>query len=130
MLALISQNDYTSALEDSDDSHIYFTPESGNVAFCSAVDGWAFRVSDFAKIYDKKLGIPAEKLEKVLWGDFYYSTKEKNYVSGAQEKAKKPMFVQFILENIWNLYDLIAIRKDKEKIPGKSLHFRLNSIDL
>lgn len=48
--------------------------------------------------------------------------KEKSYVSGAQEKAKKPMFVQFILENIWSLYDVIAIRKDKEKIPGKSLN--------
>ena len=39
-------------------------------------------------------------------------------MKGAQEKAKKPMFVQLILENIWMLYDLILVRKDKEKITG------------
>lgn len=88
------------------------------MAFCSAVDGWAFQICDFAKIYETKLGIAAKKLERVLWGDYYYSAKEKTYVKGAQEKAKKPMFVQFILENIWNMYDVIVIRKDKEKIPG------------
>lgn len=131
-LFVIFQNDYVSALEESDDSNIYFTPESGNVVFCSAVDGWAFRTIDFARIYASKLGIATEKLEKVLWGDFYYSPKEKSYVKGAQEKAKKPMFVQFILENIWNLYDVVAVRKDKEKIPGiaEKLGVKLNARDL
>lgn len=121
-----------SALEESDDSNIYFTPESGNVVFCSAVDGWAFRTIDFARIYASKLGIVVEELEKVLWGDYYYSPREKTYVKGAQEKAKKPMFVQFILENIWNLYDVIAVRKDKEKIPAiaEKLGVKLNARDL
>lgn len=45
-------------------------------------------------------------------------------MKGAQEKAKKPMFVQFILENIWSVYDLIVIRKDTEKIPGISFVMR------
>lgn len=119
-------------MEDADDSDIYFQPEVGNVIFASAVDGWAFRVHDFATMYEKKLNIPAAELEKVLWGDFYYSTKEKTFKKGAQEKAKKPMFVQFILENIWNLYELIAIRKDREKIPGitEKLGIKLNARDL
>lgn len=112
------QNDHVSALEDADDSTLYFTPETGNVIFCSAVDGWAFRIKDFASIYADKLSIAAAELENVLWGDFYYSTKTKSYASGAQERAKKPMFVQFILENIWNVYDVIAVRKDKEKVPA------------
>ncbi|CAB5357897.1 unnamed protein product [Rhizophagus irregularis] len=30
------------SLEDRDDSKIYFTPDSGNVVFASAIDGWAF----------------------------------------------------------------------------------------
>lgn len=113
-----SQNDHVSGLEDSDDSSLYFAPETGNVIFCSAVDGWAFRIQDFARIYADKLSIAANDLENVLWGDYYYSTKTKSYAKGAQEKAKKPMFVQFILENIWNLYDVIAVRKDKEKLPA------------
>lgn len=126
------QNDYVSALEDSDDSTLYFTPETGNVIFCSAVDGWAFRIEDFARIYADKLAIAAVELENVLWGDFYYNTKTKSYAKGAQEKAKKPMFVQFVLENIWNLYEVIAIRKDKEKVPAiaEKLGVKLHARDL
>ena len=30
-------------LEENDDSHLYFSPERGNVVFASASDGWAFR---------------------------------------------------------------------------------------
>lgn len=97
---------------------MYFTPDSGNVIFCSAVDGWAFVVRDFATMYADKLGISSDLLDTVLWGDYYYSPKQKYFVKGAQEKAKKPMFVQFILENIWNLYDVILVRKDKDKLPG------------
>lgn len=118
-------HDYTSALEDSDDSNIYFTPESGNVIFCSAVDGWAFRVHDFAKIYAEKLQVSAEVLVNSLWGDFYFSAREKKCVRGAQEKAKKPMFVQLVLENIWNLYEVIAVRKDKDKIPAIAEKFNV-----
>lgn len=121
-----------SALEDSDDSSIYFTPESGNVIFCSAIDGWAFRIRDFAQTYAEKLNISVDKLEQMLWGDYYYNNKQQQCMKGAQEKAKKPMFVQFILENIWNLYDIIAIRKDKEKIPSiaEKLGVKLTARDL
>lgn len=119
------KNDYVSALEECDDSNIYFTPESGNVIFCSAVDGWAFRVHDFAKIYSEKLQIDVQVLIESLWGDFYFSAKGKKCVRGAQEKAKKPMFVQLILENIWNLYEVIAIRKDKDKIPAIAEKFNV-----
>lgn len=119
-------------MEDSDDSNLYFTPETGNVIFCSAVDGWAFRIQDFANIYAEKLNIAVAELENALWGDYYYSTKTKSYAKGAQEKAKKPMFVQFILENIWNLYDVIAVRKDKEKVPAiaEKLGVKLQARDL
>lgn len=65
------------------------------------------------------LDIVNHMLEKVLWGDFYYSTKKKYFETGAQEKAKKPMFVQFILDNIWNIYETILVRKDREKVPSK-----------
>jgi ribosome assembly protein 1 len=50
-------------------------------------------------------------LDKTLWGDFFLNTKLKRIMKGAQEKAKKPLFVQLILENIWAVYDAIAVRK-------------------
>lgn len=126
------KSNHTSALEDADDSNLYFSPDSGNVIFCSAIDGWAFLMRDFAKLYEKKLGVSAKILEKVLWGDFYYNLKEKTYKKGAQEKAKKPMFVQFILENIWSIYETLMVRKDREKVPAiaEKLGIKLSPRDL
>ncbi|XP_071464675.1 elongation factor-like GTPase 1 isoform X2 [Marmota flaviventris] len=34
--------DWSTGLEDTDDSHLYFSPEQGNVVFTSAIDGWGF----------------------------------------------------------------------------------------
>ncbi|KAG7260805.1 hypothetical protein CRUP_017728, partial [Coryphaenoides rupestris] len=31
-------------------------------------------------------------------------------------KAKKPLFVQLVLDNIWTLYDAVVTRRDKEKV--------------
>ena len=39
--------DWSTGLEEADDSELYFTPDSGNVIFASAVDGWAFGVVSF-----------------------------------------------------------------------------------
>lgn len=36
-------NEWTTGLDDIDDSQIYFSPEQGNVIFASALDGWGFR---------------------------------------------------------------------------------------
>lgn len=35
--------DWSAGLEDVDDSHLYFSPDQGNVVFASAIDGWGFR---------------------------------------------------------------------------------------
>jgi len=34
--------DWSSGLEEVDDSNLYFSPEQGNVIFTSATDGWGF----------------------------------------------------------------------------------------
>lgn len=129
---ITGKDNYESALEQVDDSELYFSPASGNVVFCSAYDGWAFSVNDFAATYADRLEMKRSELEQVLWGDFYYNSKKKCAMPGAQEKAKKPMFVQFVLENIWSLYDIIAVRKDKEKLPliAEKLGLKLAARDL
>lgn len=83
-------------------------------------------------MYSSKLQIPSNILADSLWGDFYFNAKDKKIVPGAQEKAKKPMFVQFILENIWSLYEVLLVRKDKEKIPmiTEKLGIKLTTRDL
>ncbi|CAG0912574.1 unnamed protein product [Notodromas monacha] len=107
--------DWTSPLENVDDSGLYFTPESGNVLFCSAIDGWGFSVRQFASLISKKLGIKQEVLAKTLWGDFFFDAKTKRVMRGAQSKAKKPLFVQLVLENIFSIYEAVVVRKDQEK---------------
>lgn len=61
-------------------------------------------------MYSSKLGINEGILKKTLWGDFYLHTKSKRIFKGAQAKAKKPLFVQFILENLWAVYDAVLRR--------------------
>ncbi|KAG5346252.1 EFL1 GTPase, partial [Acromyrmex charruanus] len=124
--------DWQSVLEEIDDSTLYFSPEQGNVLFTSAIDGWGFGIKEFAKIYSNKLGFSEKVLRKTLWGDFYINNKTKRIMKGAQEKAKKPLFVQLILDNIWVLYDTIVIRKDKDKLPiiAEKLNIKLTTRDL
>uniref|UniRef100_A0A8C0ADS8 Elongation factor like GTPase 1 n=1 Tax=Bos mutus grunniens TaxID=30521 RepID=A0A8C0ADS8_BOSMU len=105
--------DWSTGLEDTDDSHLYFSPDQGNVVFTSAIDGWGFGIEHFAKIYSQKTGIRKEVLLKTLWGDYYINTKAKKIMKVDQAKGK-PLFVQLILENIWSLYDAV-LKKDKEK---------------
>ncbi|KAI9375246.1 P-loop containing nucleoside triphosphate hydrolase protein [Aspergillus egyptiacus] len=95
------------AYEERDDEDLYFAPEKNNVIFCSAVDGWAFTVRQFAAIYEKKLGIKRAILEKVLWGDFYLDPKTKRVLGQKHLKGRalKPMFVQLVLDSIWAAYE-------------------------
>ncbi|PLN76717.1 P-loop containing nucleoside triphosphate hydrolase protein [Aspergillus taichungensis] len=92
--------------EELDDEGLYFAPEKNNVIFCSAVDGWAFTIRQFAAIYEKKLGIKRSVLEKVLWGDFYLDPKTKRVLGQKHLKGRalKPMFVQLVLDSIWAAY--------------------------
>jgi ribosome assembly protein 1 len=108
--------DWSVGLEEADDSSLYFSPELGNVVFASALDGWAFGVSHFTELYAKKLGIRSEVLRRTLWGDFYLNTKAKRIFKGALAKAKKPLFVQFVLDNIWAVYDAVLVQKDKARV--------------
>lgn len=124
--------DWQLGLDEIDDSNLYFSPDQGNVLFTSATDGWGFSIKEFARIYSNKLGFSENILCKTLWGDFYINNKTKRIMKGAQEKAKKPLFVQLILENIWALYETIVIRKDKSKLPSISekLNIKLTTRDL
>jgi len=108
--------DWSSGLEEADDSHVYFSPELGNVVFGSASDGWAFSLETFAYIYAKKLNFNPGVLRKTLWGDYYINVKEKKILKGAYAKGKKPLFVQLVLDNIWALYQTVLVDKDKTKL--------------
>ncbi|KAJ5347569.1 Translation elongation factor EFG/EF2 [Penicillium brevicompactum] len=104
--SVITEATEATEFEERDDEDLYFAPEKNNVIFCSAVDGWAFTIRQFATIYEKKLGIKRTVLEKVLWGDYYLDPKTKRVlgVKHLKGRALKPMFVQLVLDSIWAAY--------------------------
>ncbi|KIW90883.1 uncharacterized protein Z519_08666 [Cladophialophora bantiana CBS 173.52] len=107
MSETVSEAELDQQFEERDDEDLYFAPEKNNVIFASAIDGWAFTVRQFASIYEKKLGIKRSLLEKVLWGDFYLDPKTKKVLGQKHLKGRnlKPIFVQLVLEPIWQVYD-------------------------
>ncbi|BFZ64319.1 Cytoplasmic GTPase/eEF2-like protein (ribosomal bioproteinsis) [Saitoella coloradoensis] len=104
--------------EEKDDEDIYFEPSKGNVIFASAIDGWAFRLSQFAQLYAPKLGVKPENLQKVLWGDYYLDPKTKRVLQARHLKGRnlKPMFVQFVMDNVHAVYQNTVVERDTEMV--------------
>lgn len=121
---------------EASDENLYFAPETNNVIFGSAIDGWGFNLQQFANIFESKLGIPSDELAKYLYGDNYYNSRMKKVIQGAQnlktKSASKPMFVQLILENIWAVYHNVILTRDQEKIEKivRALNIKLVPRDL
>ncbi|KAG6819994.1 hypothetical protein H0H93_006697 [Arthromyces matolae] len=108
----------TEEFQEKDDEDIYFAPERGNVIFASAIDGWGFRVGKFAQLYAAKLGIKEANLRRVLWGDYFLDPKSKKVISYKHLRGRplKSLFVQFVLENIWAVYDAVVLNPNTEKV--------------
>ncbi|KAF9925090.1 Cytoplasmic GTPase/eEF2-like protein (ribosomal biogenesis) [Linnemannia zychae] len=121
-------------VETQDDSHIYFHPSQGNVIFASAIDGWAFRIDQFAAIYAQKLGMKEGVLRKCLWGDFYLDPKTKRVIGykGLKGRALKPLAIHLVLDNIWKVYDVVVVNPDKEMTEKvvKSLNLKVLPRDM
>ncbi|KAG0054146.1 Cytoplasmic GTPase/eEF2-like protein (ribosomal biogenesis) [Linnemannia elongata] len=121
-------------VETQDDSHIYFHPSQGNVIFASAIDGWAFRVDQFAAIYAQKLGMKEGVLRKCLWGDFYLDPKTKRVIGykGLKGRALKPLAIHLVLDNVWKVYDVVVCNPDKEMTEKvvKSLNLKVLPRDM
>uniref|UniRef100_A0A8B9JXX8 Elongation factor-like 1 n=1 Tax=Astyanax mexicanus TaxID=7994 RepID=A0A8B9JXX8_ASTMX len=91
--------DWSAGLEETDDSHLYFSPDQGNVVFASAFDSWGFRCAHCV--------IPLQT---------HNHTHTITHTHKISSKGKKPLFVQLVLDNIWSLYDAVVTRRDKEKV--------------
>jgi elongation factor 2 len=81
-------------------------PTKGTVAFGSALFGWAFTLTRFAKIYADKFKVDFDKMMQKLWGDNFYDQKGKKWKTDeiADDGTNlKRCFVQFIMEPIIRL---------------------------
>ncbi|PKI40310.1 hypothetical protein CRG98_039335 [Punica granatum] len=100
-----------------DDEEDTFQPQTGNVAFVCALDGWGFSIPKFAEFYASKFGASSGTLQKAFWGPRYFNPKTKMIVGkkAAGEGSKvRPMFVQFVLEPLWQVYQA-ALEPDGDR---------------
>jgi len=117
------------------------SPYNGTCAFGSALFGWAFTCTMFAKTYAVKFGISREKMMEKLWGDNYFDQKAKkwkNHKDGDDGKPLKRAFVSFMMEPIirlcraayngeWDKIDKmletlnIPMKADERTLQGKHL---------
>lgn len=98
------------------DTTVY--PEKGTVAFSAGLQGWAFTLSKFARIYGKKFGVDVEKMATRLWGDNYFDAKAKKWTSNetaADGSALSRAFCQFILTPISQIFKA-AMADDLDKV--------------
>jgi len=56
-------------------------PTNGTVAFGSALFGWAFTLTKFARVYSAKFKLDINKLMKKFWGDNYFNPAKKQFTT-------------------------------------------------
>lgn len=62
-------------------------------------------------------------LQKYLYGDYYFNPKTKRILNKPPTENSQPMFVEFILKNIWGVYERVKnCEVDKIEKFTKSLN--------
>eukprot|EP00747_Dinoflagellata_sp_TGD_P160340 gnl/TRDRNA2_/TRDRNA2_177970_c0_seq2.p1 gnl/TRDRNA2_/TRDRNA2_177970_c0~~gnl/TRDRNA2_/TRDRNA2_177970_c0_seq2.p1 ORF type:complete len:861 (+),score=187.56 gnl/TRDRNA2_/TRDRNA2_177970_c0_seq2:108-2690(+) len=124
--------------------NLALSPEKGNVIIGSAINGWAFTLRDFAKIYAKKFGVDEEKMQSRLWGDNFFNEKTKKFSTSCTHTDGSMLpstFENFVLSPIKQLIENaiegnpkwekmvsalgIELKKTDEKLEGKTLAKRV-----
>jgi elongation factor 2 len=89
----------------------HFNPKLGNVAFASGKHGWAFTISQFATFLAEKTQSLKHKHIDRLWGESFYSSTNKKWLSYEQSRSiddAKRGFNQFILQPIYKMLTACA----------------------
>jgi elongation factor 2 len=95
--------------DDGPMGHLEFSPSSGNVAFASGLQGWAFTLPTFARIYAKTLGLSPEICLKNFWGDRFFDHESKKFIKtkvSPTGKELKRSFCEFVLEPIQRVFNM------------------------
>lgn len=93
-----------------------FAPETGNVVFASAQDGWAFSLPSWSRQFYPQA--PAS-LFKRLWGDIFYDGNGKRFHRTATESNFKRSFVALVLEPLYKLYTSVLSAPDHESLQAR-----------
>ena len=97
-------------------------PDRGNVAFAAGLQGWAFTLSQFAKMYAAKFKVDVKKMQTRLWGDMFFDKEGKKWTSkdtSATGAKLRRSFCQFVLDPIKQIFT--ASMKDDHDTIDKLL---------
>jgi elongation factor 2 len=106
-------------------------PEKGTVAFSAGLQGWAFTLNKFGRMYAKKFGVDKAKMASRLWGDNFFDPESKHWVTKNVSETGKPLtraFCKFILDPIDQIFKA-CMSQDNEKLEKylKVIEVTLNS---
>jgi len=127
-------NGIISTYEDEAMGQLELHPGIGNVAFGSGKECWAFTLKRFAGMYAKKFNMDLDKMMSKLWGDWFFSAKEKKWKTEGTDSEGKPLkraFAQFVMDPVIKLARAaMANEYETIKTMSKVMEITLTSADL
>eukprot|EP00850_Spirogloea_muscicola_P005152 SM000023S07608 [mRNA] locus=s23:471523:475978:- [translate_table: standard] len=91
-------------------------PDKGTVAFSAGLHGWAFTLTNFAKMYADKFKVDRKKMMERLWGENYFDSATRKWTTkntGASTCSRG--FVQFCYNPIKQVIET-AMQNEKDKL--------------
>merc|ERR1719427_1362741 len=102
-------------------------PSKGTVGFGSGLHGWAFSLKQFSEIYAAKMKLEPVKLMKRLWGDQFYSAKDKKWKKEEEAGAVRG-FNMFVLDPIYKMFQAVmGFQKDTTEKLLEKLDIKLTN---
>ncbi|KAJ1430755.1 Tr-type G domain, conserved site [Sesbania bispinosa] len=111
-----SANVIMATYEDALLGDVQVYPEKGTVAFSAGLHGWAFTLTNFAKMYASKFGVDEGKMMSRLWGENFFDPATKKWTNkDTGSSTCKRGFVQFCYEPIKQIIEL-CMNNQKDKL--------------
>lgn len=119
IVAELYQYEVTSSEVDIEDTGLLFSPDTGNVIFASAVDGWAFTTKQISKmVVGMVKNETVDSLNKKMCNFDCWLDSKGEIKNGAVDKQKPNIFIQLCLKTIVHIYQTLSVRMEKDKVPS------------
>ncbi|KAJ8923703.1 hypothetical protein NQ315_010284 [Exocentrus adspersus] len=116
IIAELYQYEYLDNDADIENTGLLFSPDTGNVIFASAIDAWGFTTKQIARLFvDLVKNETVQSLNTKMWDFDCYIDSKKEIKTGAIDKKKTNLFIQLCLKTIYQIYETIAIRMEKDR---------------
>jgi len=91
-------------------------PTKGTCTFGAGLQGWAFTITHFARIYSKKYGGEVDYWTRNLWGNHFFNKEKKCWTNkGTNEDGSENQrgFAAYIMEPIIDMFKYVLVDDKK-----------------